>query len=473
MYISFPLVGSFNEELPLEFDPQRLINMYNIYDKMGKKASAATKAPGLSELLTFEDGTKVRRIFKFTETDLYVVVSEYVYHVSALFGATLLGTITTDSGYVGMAHNGNQVILVDGIKGYTIISNVLAEITDPGFPPKPLDVTYQDTYFIVVQGESENWQISDSGDGTKWDALKNAVAFSEPDTLIGVRQLHRMLFLFGAESIEVWTNQGYRDFPFRRQNNMLLQYGCAAAGSIARGFDKLLWLANDENGVGSIMMTDGTSPVDITPRSVDLKIQEYENIEDCRSYMYKENGHIFYVLNFTTDDHTWVADLTTKPIEWSERQMDDGSRHIAETHDFFQRKHVVGAYNAPILYEMSKDYYDNEGENFICTRISQPWSDEAYRTIRIDSFEVDIKGGIGTETGTDKIPQLFFSFSTDGGYTFRPIRQKSMGRIGNRTKRVIFRNLGTATEWVFKVQYYGKTEFEIMGAALNYSRGKI
>lgn len=465
-YSDFPIVSTYDKEEPQEFNPQRLLNMYPIYNKNAKKSAGMTTAPGLSKLLETSLGLTVRQVFAYGNV-FYAVVSEYVYEINASYIATLKGTLNSTTGYVGMASNGSQVILVDGIDGFIIQSGVLTQITAAGFPAKPLDVTYQDGYFIVVAGETNRFYISALNDGFTWDALDYAETLSKPDTLIGVRELHRMLFLFGQLSVEVWTNAGLRDFPFQRQNNMLLEYGCAAPGSIAVGFDKLFWLAGDKNGVGSVMMTDGTRPAPISTRPIDIQIQGFSDISDARAYIYKEEGHFFYVLNFTIANKTFVYDVTTQ--EWSERDMLVGDRHVGECHTFFQNTHIIGAYNSNKIYEQSRSYYNNDGEAIHRLGIPKTFVDPSYKKVRVDRFQIDTKSGYADQNGIDFDPEIFLSISKDGGASYGNIRNESIGRIGERRFRTIWRRLGTAYNgFTIKWEFYGAVPFDILGAAITF-----
>ena len=465
-YNDFQIVGASNQEEPREFDPQRTLNMYAITDQTGKKPLALTSAPGTQTAILFNQGTNVRSLIQFG-SNVYAVVEENVYKVDQSLDATLLGVIGTTQGYVGMAHNDTQVILVDGNAGYIIENDILNIIVDPQFPGQPTDVTYIDTYFVVTKGETNEWYISFSGDGTQWNVLSEMQIISKPDTLIGCSSLHRLLFLFGKVSTEVWYNAGTGiDNPFQRQNNMLLEYGCTAPGTIAFGFDKLFWLGNDEYGFNSVMMTDGTRPQKVSTRPVEIAIKYYENKEDARGFVYKENGHVFYVLSFTSGNHTWVYDASTQM--WHEREMQDGSRFIADCHVFFNNKHYIGHHNAPIISEMSKDLTSYNGDSIHRQRITSVFSDPTYKKIRIDRLEVDIRSGFVPTNGTSSDPKLFFSVSRDGGQLFQPAESLSIGREGDRTKRTIFRRKGTARSFAFKFDYYADSLFDILGAAIKY-----
>lgn len=474
MYSELQLSGGYKQERHPKFCAERLVNFYTLVNPAGKRPSAITTSPGLHTILELESGLSIRAEYRF-KNKLYAVSSEYVYEIDENDQPTLLGSIDTSEGYIGIASNDTQVILVDGVKGYIIEASVLTNITDPDFPPKPFDVTVLDTFFIVIQGESNKWFISASDNGKVWDALNYATFTSQPDTLTGIRVLDRAIFVFGKEGVEVWNSnlslisgsyQGGPVFPFIRQNNMLLNYGCVTAGSIVSGFGFLFWLSFTKYGTSSVMMTNGTRPQRISTPQIDYQIQKYEDISDVRAYMYTENGHLFYVLNFTAADHTWVYDMTTN--EWSERETNNNHRHLGQCHAFFNNKHYIGAYNSGKIYDMSTDYYDEDDNNIIRVLIPTHFDSPNYKRISIKAIHIDMVTGEVPANDLGSDPKLEISASLDGGLRYSTIRSVKIGKIGERQKMIVSRNWGIGRMFTFKFRFDSKVICEILGIAISY-----
>lgn len=467
MYIDLPLQGGYNEERHLRYNAKKLINLYTIFNKSGKKPFAITNSPGTHLRISLESGIEIRRIFEF-KGNMYVIASEYVYEIDSNEIAVLLGTIDTASGYVGMASNKDQLIIVDGVKGYIIESSVLSEITDPNFLSNPTDVASQDTFFIVTSTANNQWAISASNDGTVWPAL-NYIDFitHATDKLIAVRSFQGLLYFFGTNTTQVWYNAGRPDFPFREQTNMVIEYGAYSPAAIVVGHDLLVWLGGTRYGVGPVIMTDGTRPIPVSKPPVDYQIQSYENITDAQAYIYQENGHLFYILNFTAANHTWVYDITMQ--EWSEREMIDGSRHIGQDHVFFNRRHYIGSYKEAKLYQSSIDFYDDDGEDIRRTKICQHIADEHYHNIVVNSIELDLIGGKVPANNLNSAPKLYISASKDGGNTYGNIREVELGKIGQRTTRTAIRRWGYGHMFTFKIEFFCQVPFQILGILLDIS----
>jgi hypothetical protein len=464
------IVNGYSAQLEPKIDAQRTINMYVISSPGGKVEKCLAPMPGIKLAAVINNfGTNTRQTFSF-EDNMYVVCNNKIYSVDKTLAVSLLGTIGTSSGYVGItANSARQIIFIDGDKGYLydLPTTTFSQITAAGFPDKPETVTFLDGYFIITVNASNKFHISGLNDGNTWDALKFAEFVSKPNNIIASAILHRRLFLFGTTGTEIWYDAGGTDFPLSRDNNLLLEYGCAARGSVAVGYQKLFWLAGDENGVGSVMMTDGTQPMPISTPEVDYVIQKYSNPSDAVSLIYKINGHIFYELSFQQDNHTWIYDATANL--WHEGSTLSGDRKIASCHTFFNNKHYIGSRNSAKIYELSASYYDDDGEAILRERICGHFADPHMRLIRITRFNLDVIPGIANIINSEyEDPTIWLSFSKDGGKTYSNEIPQSMGRIGERLKRIIWRRLGVARDWIFRIRFYGKNPFYILNASIDY-----
>jgi hypothetical protein len=331
-------------------------------------------------------------------------------------------------------------------------------------------------------------------DGTQWDALDFAVTQSRPGALIGCAVVNRRLFLFKQDSVEIWYNAGAADFPLRRDNNLLFNLGCAAAGSIAvadyggRSENKglMFWISADSSGASSIMMSNGYSIQTVSNAAIDNLIRSLTDVSDARAYIYKsDDGKLFYICNFTTDDLTIVYQIPQEnhPEEgWLELRMQTSpsqadltggpTRHLGDCHAYFNGKHYIGSYKTPTLYNMSSDYDDNAGEPIVCERVTRHLYDPGYRCLQIKSFEADFQTGIGNNDGDYRYPRAYLSISRDGGITYGNQHKASLGAVGDYGKRVLWRKLGLTLpnrSVVFKLQVYDIVKNVLLtGGAVNY-----
>ena len=338
---------------------------------------------------------------------------------------------------------------------------------------------------------------------------------SHPGEIVACRTLHRRLFLFSSNFTEVWENAGAgTNLPFRRNNALLMEYGTPAIGSIVTGFDKMIFLSQDRDGLGAVMEVIGTESIPISNRALDFQLAQYaqaQQISDARGIFIKENGIIFYRLNFTAANHTFVYDVTLSNPQteegklWHEEEVLNGNRHPAQTHGYFNGSNYYGSYNQPILYQVDQAFTTNDGEAIPRIRIGRCYVPSTYNRTRIDRYQLDAIQGqinisnisgiidllaetgsiINTENGLDLIleqstlspildftqPPVFFSYSKDGGVTYGYRQRAFLGAIGDRTHRTVWRKLGVVPRgqgFIPKIEFYSNVPFIILGASWFY-----
>jgi len=342
--------------------------------------------------------------------------------------------------------------------------------------------------------------------------LQQGSITTHPGTIVGCRTLHEKLFLFSQFYTEIWENLGVgTNLPFRRNNSLLIEYGTVAPGSISTGFDAMFFLSQSRDGQGPVMQVVGTQAQPVSTNSLDSTLAEYaaENeITDCRAFLLKENGLVFYRMNFTAADHTFVYNATqSDPSQdatrlWHEEEMLDGSRHVAQTHVYYKGLNLVGNYQSPILYVVDPLLPENDGEDIRRMRIGRPICPPGYQRMRIDRFQLDLLQGqnrnlifdnlnLLTENNEDILtensfeivtdqtlpiyrdvsPRVFLSISKDGGQTYGNLIQAPMGLVGERTFRTLWRKLGTTVRgqaFIPKIEFFNPLSFVVLGASWSY-----
>jgi len=373
------------------------------------------------------------------------------------------------------------------------------------------------TYANAIAGTAI--ALTTNGTGTQTitslGQLQQGFITTHPGTFVGCRTLHRRLFLFSQNFTEVWENAGTgTTLPFRRNNALLMEYGCAAIGSISVSFDIMMFLSQSKDGLGSVMIVSGTEAVPASTRALDFQLSQYAaniQISDCRGFLLKENGLIFYRMNFTAANHTFVYNVSqshpsfseeSDPQKyWHEEEVLNGNRHPAQTHAFFNGVNYVGDYQNPILYVLDPNTFMNNGESIRRARITKAFVTAGYQRRRVDRMQVDLLQGLidtantvteeldlFTEDGFTLLTEagdpitlengliifqnqnlsMYLSVSKDGGNTYGHRLKAPMGNVGQRTFRTLWRKLGVTPRgqaFVAKFEYFGATKFAILGAA--------
>lgn len=468
----FEIVGSFSKQPIKSFDAQRTINQFEYSDPKAKRGKTLLPTSGLIGRLTIPvTSGGWRASFVFQEF-VYFVVEDRVFRASANLAPEQLGLLTTNNDFVGIEANTFQVIFVDGVKGYIFdtTTGVFVEITAPGFPAKPLDVAFLDGFFIVAAGETNSFTLSDLNQGLNWDALNTAAINTHPGTITAIQTLHRKLFIFAQTFCEVWENAGIADFPLRRNNSLLIEYGTISPASVVTGFDTMFFLSQDREGLGHVIMVNGSQAIPISNSALDYELNQYTTISDAKGMVVQDWGIVFYRLNFTVADKTWVFNVsqsTPDDFRWHNEEMLDGSRHVAETHFYLNEKHYYGAYNSGKLYEISNTTYTNDGEAIKRERVSKTLFDPKGNRIRVDRLFLDLVQGEALSNGVDANPIVYLAVSRDGGRSYGNELTAPMGKIGQREFITRFRKLGAARTFNFRIRFYNELKFVMLGASID------
>jgi hypothetical protein len=92
---------------------------------------------------------------------------------------------------------------------------------------------------------------------------------------------------------------------------------------------------------------------------------------------------------------------------------------------------------------------------------------EENKPFSADSLEIAFEAGVGTQTGQGLNPRMLLYVSKDDGRTWFGPLEGFMGKVGEYKKRVIFRRLGTASTFTFRVRIADPVKRCLIGGYLN------
>jgi len=467
-----PILGSFNVARSVNAADNRLINLFPeiLSSDGGKEPAFLQRAPGLRLLASFGNGP-IRGLWTFGGYG-YAVSGNKLYQIDTTWTATEKGTVT-GTGPVSMVDNGTQLFIAAGADGfiYNANTNVFAQITDPDFPGAST-VGFIDGYFVFTEPNSQKFWVTALLDGTSVDPLDFASAEGSPDDLVALIVDHREVWLFGTTSVEVWYNAGLPDFPLTRIQGAFNEIGCAAAYSVAKLDNGVFWLGADARGRGIVYRSNGYNGKRISTHAVEWQIQQYNDISDATAYTYQQDGHSFYVLNFPSANITWVYDVATEA--WHQRAgwlNNSFTRHRGDCQMAFNDEIVIGDYLAGAIYAYDPTVYTEAGtvQKWLRSWRALPTSQNTLKRTAQHSLQLDCESGVGLELGQGSDPQVMLRWSDDGGHTWSNEHWRSMGRVGEYGRRVIWRRLGMTTKLrdrVYEVSGTDPVKIAIMGAEL-------
>jgi hypothetical protein len=210
---------------------------------------------------------------------------------------------------------GEQLFFVSGGFGYCydLETNVLAPVVEGA-----TFGGFIDSYFVVLDGFTSTLKVSESFEGFHWDPTQVYQRSRAGDKWLAMAVTSNNIWLIGSQTGEVWTGTGNPDSRFVPYTPVFLETGVIAASSMIRvSGDTMMWVAQDKDGAGFVVRTNGYAPEKVSSNAVDHSIQGLTSIADGYAFSYQQDGHTFYVVTFPTSQATWVFDLSTN--EWHRR----------------------------------------------------------------------------------------------------------------------------------------------------------
>lgn len=409
----------------------------------------------------------------------YISVTSIPYGLVVTPNATItdtMGAIPAGTKFTGVDFN--SVILnisqnataTQGTDSFTVNIPVFGQITDPALLAASR-VAFIEGWLVFSQPGTRTFFTNANVPYTllfagSFYALKD----SSTDNLVTLFENNRELWLIGERTSEVWYNAGNQNFPFVRIPSIGPQIGCAATHSITRLGPELVWLARNEQGQNIVVKQVNYEWQRISTHAVDHALASYDVVNDAIGYAYEEDGHWFYVLTFPTADVTWVYD--GKSGLWHKRLSYDTSagmyhRHRSNAYCQVADVRLVGDYQNGNIYQMSRNFYSDNGSPIRCQRRApHVWKKQNRKRIFHGWLQVEFTPGVGLQTGQGNSPQAMLRWSNDGGFTWSNEHWTSIGAAGETKNRAIWRRLGHARDRVYELNYSDPTARDIIGVTL-------
>lgn len=426
---------------------------------------------GITNTVTFTGSVNSGQNYISVESIPYGLVITPNATITDTAGAIPSGTTFTSVDFnavtIGISANATSTQSTDT---FTVNIPVFGQITDPALLAASR-VAFIEGWLVFSEPNTRTFFTNANVPYTllfagSFYALKD----SSTDNLITLFENNRELWLFGERTSEVWYNSENPNFAFTRIPAIGPQIGCAATHSITRLGPELVWLGRNEQGQNIVVKQVSYDWQRISTHAVDHAIASYDVVDDAIGYAYEEDGHWFYVLTFPTADVTWVYD--GKSNLWHKRLSYDTAagvyhRHLSNAYCQVADVRLVGDYQNGLIYQMSRQYYSDNGAPIRCQRRApHVWKKQNRKRIFHGWLQVEFTPGVGLQTGQGSSPQAMLRWSNDGGFTWSNEHWTTIGAAGETRNRAIWRRLGRARDRVYELNYSDPTARDVIGVTL-------
>jgi len=476
----FPgFVGPSYQLQSVNLECQRTANMFLQKDEIGTGKDGSNlliNVPGLKPWGTVGTGP-IRCTYTASNGTLYVVSGTGFYSVNSLGAGTLIANLFTSTGRVSMVDNGIYLMIVDGSPSgyvYTFIGGAFSTALS-GFQGGNT-IVFADGYFVANYINSYQAQVSNIADPFNWLSINGGsliVLQSNTNFVKCVIEQQRMLWCFGAQAIDIYYDSGDSTNPWQRFQPGFIHYGAVSPFSVQRVNNTLFWVGSGDSGLGNVFKANGISAQRISTTAVELAIQTYGDLSGTTAYIYQQDGHAFYCVNFPGANTTWVYDDGMSA--WHERtSMVNGvqARHRAECAASAYSLQIVGDYLTGALYTYDPFTYTDNGAAVPRIRTLPHVSASQVRMFH-KRLTLDMETGVGLDgTGQGTSPTVMLSWSDDGGHSWVPERTGQCGNIGAFRYRIYWDRLGESRNRVYSFKVTDPIKVAWLGADLNVTPGR-
>lgn len=462
-------------------DAQRCINLYSEANpKDSPFPETYYPTPGTPIWDTAPVTGEVRAMYTASNGNLYIVVDENVYFWS-LGVWTLLGTLTTTTGFVSIKDNTLACVIVDGTANARVIKlsdNSFGNMSATNFYACDM-VDYIDTYLLFNRKGTNQFFFSLSNadyamftGGTGFDPLDIAAKTGGNDNIVGIKVMHREIWLIGSQTSEVWFDAGQPDFAFQAMPGAFVEHGCTAVGSIAKYDLANYWLGQDSSGANVVFEGAQYRVRSISTFPIDREIATYANTSDALGFTYLQEGHVFYVLIFPSANVTWVFDILEK--KWHRRCWSDTNgalnRWRPNCFTTYQGELLVGDFeNGNIYYLDLNTYLDayngTTGQPIQRIRSFPHITNENDRIVHknlIAAMEVGNK----MSAATNDNDYVSLRWSDNAGRSYGEAVLQSLGETGGYIASMQWNRLGLARDRVYELSWSAPVKTAVQGVYL-------
>ena len=385
---------------------------------------------------------------------MLVASGQGIFRIESDLTAQHLGDVKNNPEGIEFAENGNSQIAISDGDAYYVYNYGSApsftEINKNNYS----SICSAKGYIFAATAGSNTFSYSNVNDATTAFPIDNTGEIGS-DKIVALRPYNDSVWVFGERSTKVWHDLGSAVNPWSLDPSSVMEYGCLNKRSIASAYGYMVWVSLSEDGLATILASDGGRPQEISTPGLDAKFSRLSNPSECSAFMFQMDGHTFYQLTFIEDDFTIVYDFTDNSFYYATDE--DGNKYIAQKLINFNRKYYFISFDDAYLYEMSGDFttYDYlkdknslRVEQIPRRRITSPYRTKTYDYYRISALQIVMREGM-----TEDTPRVDVSWSNDGGETFRDARRLLMSQRGDRYGIMQTNLLGAARDWTFKYEF--------------------
>ena len=348
------------------------------------------------------------------------------------------GQVTFDYSfdYLGIASSG-KLYLYNGIS--------LAQNTDPDLG-NVVDFIWIDGYFMTTDGTSII--VTELTDPFSVNPLKYGSSEVDPDSIKALKKIKDEAYAVNRYTIEVFDNIGGDFFPFQRIDGAQIDKGSIGTHSVCIYEDALVFIGSGRNEAPSVYLATGGQAPKISTREIDQLLESYSETQLSNSVLEvrgnKGHSHLWIRLPDRTIVYDYAASKVLEKPVWHTliSSLEGFQKYRAQNLVWCYDKWLCGdpfSSSHGYLTDKISTQYGNDARWEFGTIIIYNQSNSAIMH-QLELVSLPGRIALGSE------PTISTSYSVDG-VNWSQEKYKSIGKIGDRTKRIVWLNQGWLRNW--------------------------
>lgn len=404
--------------------------------KDGARKATVKGCPGLTQFVDTGDAGMRGQI----EVDgvIYACMEADLFKIDSAGATTNIGSIP-GSGPVMMVRNQAdpvQIGMINNKGKYYVIESDAIEIVSQSDLPDFNSITFINSRFVLGVDDGRMFQTGLS-DAKSINGLDFATAEKDPDGLVRAFAHSGALYAFGTKTAEVWgADTNATGFSFSPVSAGYITMGLVAKYSLLNVGGTVYFVGTDAARDIKVYRLNGYTPEPVSNAAVERQISADGAISEIEAYTYSVGSQTFYGLQ--GDGWTWELSLSTGL--WHERSSYRRPQWRGRYPISAFGKVLLGELETGKIFEVAENVYTEDGDPIQWEIRAQPvetMPDE----VPLNGLEIPIVTGQAANY-TDE-PQIMVDWSKDGGATWSHERRLSLGKRGERNKRVHTERMGS------------------------------
>lgn len=371
----------------------------------------------------------------------YRVIGSKLVSVSGNGAVTILGDVTTDGRQVALDYSFDNLAIGSAGRLYYWDGSLLTQVTDPDLG-LVVDMIWMEGYFISTDGTFV--PVSELTDPYVWDPLKYG-ATDSPDKTVGLMDYRRELYVFNRYNIYVYDNQPVdgATFPFVLNPGATINKGALSRSTKCQIDQRFAFVGGGQNEPISIYFGNGGVADKVATQDIEEILAQYPEEILAQSLLESRADKVHQFLYLHLPDQTMVYDLSASmvtgvPVWYFLSSAADSNGAYRPINFLYANNEwtcgdtvdsrlgvidpaIVTHYDIVVGWQFDTTLLYNEARGAI-----------------VNSLElIGLTGRV--EIGDE--PTISLSWSDDG-LTYSDEKFISLGRQGETTKRLQWRNIG-------------------------------